>query len=519
MSLSTSELRPLKAYETSTEKAAEIAQCAASLNHFATKHIWIQNQNNKKIEKWQPWRYLLDLIDIIQEFDLIYILKASQLGISWLIAIRNLWLSLFSETSKCLLLSQGQTEAQDLLSKVDFVHGNLPDFLALATDTNNREAFTLRAGRNEIRALPSTEKAGHGFQGTEVTRDEIARHEFARDNFKAVARSGAKLIELSTANKKDPTNYFGEKTSEFYYHPQTVKYVYPSGVELYTNPTKPGQCLVFLSWDLRPTRLEGLSLEEWWSSRVVPRYTAAEIEEQFPKEIIDVFKASLVRAYFEFSALEDMGYDVCPPIKQDIINTFNNIVRVYKPPVTSRRYVAFTDPSDGVEDPFVTGVMDYVTGEVVCSATGKEKADKVAEIHDYLAREYNATNSFEYTGTVGGVFAKTLENLNTPKQAPRRKPDGSIDEGKRGQWVSGDGKLKIIGDLAFAVAKRQIVCHDREFMQQAKQVTRERSRDGTKEIVGTDKNLPFDWVMMMAGLRQLYNYMPISEGEARTYRY
>ena len=436
------------------------------------------------------------------------------MGISWLVAILNEHISLFSETSKCLMLSQGETEAQDLLSKVAFIHSNLPDFLQLSPDTKNRGVITFREGRNEIRALPSTEKAGHGFQGTLVTRDELARHTEARANFRAVSRSGAKLIELSTANKDDPTNYFGEKTSEFYNNPLTVKKVYPSGVELYTNPKKPMQCLVFLAWDLRPTRLEGLSLQEWWDSRIEPRYTPAEIEEQFPKYITDVFKASVTNAYFEHSALGDMGYDVCEPIKQGEINTYNSVIRVYKPPIVGRRYICFTDPSDGVGDPFVTGVMDYVTSEVVCSATAKEKVDRVGEIHDYLVRTYNnATSSYEFMATVGGEFAKVLESLATPNQAPRRKTDGKIVEGKKGQTVSPEHKLRMLGELAFAVAKRQLVCHDREFMQQAKMVT----RDGEKPV--TDKKQSFDWVMMMAGLWQLHKYMPVTEGELRCYPY
>ena len=232
----------------------------------------------------------------------------------------------------------------------------------------------------------------------------------------------------------------------------------------------------------------------------MPRYTAAEVEEQFPQYITDVFKASITRAYFEFQALEDMGYDITPPIKQDVLNTYNNIIRVYKPPVVGRKYVVFTDPSDGVEDPFVTGVMDYITGEVICSATGMEKADRVAEIHDYLVREYNkATNSFEYTGSVGGTVWKTLDDLKTPNQAPRRKTDDTIDLDKKGQTVSKEHKLKIFGDLAFALAKRQIVCHDREFIQQAKMVTRDKDVQG-KEKIGTDRKQSFDWVMMMAGL-------------------
>jgi len=419
-------------------------------------------------------------------------------------AIINDHIANFNETAKCLLLSQGQLEAQDLLSKVNFIHERLPDWLKLPVDKDNRELFALKGNKAEIRALPSTDKAGHGFQGTLVTRDELARHECARQNFRAVARSGAKLVELSTANKEDPTNYFQEKTSEFYYHPQTTGKVYPSGLELYLNETKPGQCLVFLSKDLRPNRVDGLTNEEWWTSRILPRFTSLEIEEQFPTKITDVFTARKSGAYFEFQALDDMGHQVCPPIKQTEVDSFNGIIRVYKLPIEGRKYLVYTDPSDGVEDPFVSGVMDYITGEIVASATSKVKVDYVAKIHDYLSRTYgDATQDYEYTGSVGGVFAKTLENLGTPNPAPRRKPDGKIEEDKRGQWISQEYKRMILGDLAFGITKRQIVCHDREFMQQAKMVT----RDDLGNPV-TDKKLPFDWVMMMGGLWQLQKYAP-----------
>ncbi len=433
-------------------------------------------------------------------------------------AIINLWYATFGQTAKCLLLSQGQTEAYDLLSKVGFTHSHLPDYLKLTVNKDNREMFTMKNGLAEIRALPSTEKAGHGFQGTIVTRDELARHEEARKNFRAVARSGAKLVELSTANKEDPTNYFGEKTEEFFRHPQTVKKVYPSGIELYTNPAKPKVCLVFLSWELRPTREEGLTLDEWWNAKILPRYTKAEIEEQFPSTIDDVFKASAELGYFNSARLEDMGYDVRPPIRQTEIDTHNNIIRVYTPPLAGRKYVLFTDPSSG-GDPFVTGVMDYITGEVVCSATGHEVVDKVAEIHHYLVGKYNdATNSFEYTGSVGGEMWRILHDLKTPNQAPRRKPDGKIDLDKKGQWVSNEHRVANFGYLASQIDRSKVICHDREFIQQAKMVKRGKTVD-QKEKIDTDRKQSFDWVMMMVGLFQLHKYAPVGSMQVTSSKY
>lgn len=445
-------------------------------------------------------------------------MKASQLGISWLVAILALQNALFNETSKVLMLSQGQTEARDLLSKVSFINDNLPEHLKLVPARDNRENIFFKDNHAEIQALPSTEKAGHGFQGSLVIRDELARHENARENYRAVARaisSGGKLIELSTANKTDPENFFQEKTLDFYRHFLTRKKVLKSGIELYTNRSKPGMCMVFLSWKLRPVRTEGMTLEEWYQSRIIPRYTELEREEQFPQTIDEVFSASVSKGYFDNKILDEMMQDWCPPIRQTEIDTFNEVVRVYKPPVIGRKYVLFTDPSDGVEDPFVLGIMDYVTGEVVCTATGKIKIDQVSKIHDYLSRTYNnATNSYEYTGSVGGAMSMCLEQLNTPNQSPRYAPEGKTVLDKRGQYVSLQMKNENLGNLSFCINKRRIIVHDSEFVQQCKQVLR---NDKTGEPI-TERKSSFDWVMMMAGLCLLQKKSISSGGlSIRTY--
>jgi hypothetical protein len=485
--------------------------------------VYIQNQNTQQIEKWKPWNFQLELLDIINSYDLIYILKASQLGISWLIAIYNDWVANFSETSRNLLLSQGGTEAEELLDKVKFVHNGLPDFMRMPTDSDNRTFISMKGNYAEVRALASTDKAGHGFQGSVVTRDEVARHEWARDNFKAVSRaidSGGKLIELSTANKKvalaSQMGYFQEKTYDYWKHPQTFKNVMPSGLELYINESMPGSCLVFLNWRLRPVRYEGMDLDDWWNSRILTRYTTEEIEEQYPTSIEDVFRASTTNAYFEQKALDEMSYDCDKPKEVGDYDTYNGIIRYYKPPLSGRNYVQYTDPTGGKKDPFVSGVMDTITGEVVCSATGCETVTKQAQIHDYIARLYNTTNSYE-ANAIGNTFGDVLDELKTPKQAVRVRPSGEKLEGVRGLWV--DGRMKndvIMPLLAFEIAHRQIVIHDREFVEQAYQVLRDKDNAGS-EIPDMDKKKDFDWVMMMAGLVHLRKRVPRSGASIRTY--
>jgi len=386
---------------------------------------------------------------------------------------------------------------------VSFIHEHLPDWLRFPINNENREFISFHGTYSQIRALASTEKAGHGYQSTVVTRDELARHEFARENFRAVARSGGKLIELSTANKTDADNYFQEKTYTFWSDPKTVKKLYPSGLELYTNPDRPTTCLVFLGWDLRPVRDENMTLQEWWDTEIVPNYTPLEIEEQFPKTIQEVFKESGVRAYFEEQALDDMSLEIDTPIKQEEVNTYNGIIRVYKPPIVGHRYIGYTDPSLGVEDPFVTRVKDCATGERVASACGVIKVDYAAQIHDYLVRVYNnAWNSFEYNGSAGGEFASVLKDLNTPNMAVRRQHEGKIVPNRKGLTMTEPLKKAMMERLHFLIGKRQIINHDKEFISQARRVL----RDGDKVIM--DKHQSFDWVMADAGLEWVDKHIP-----------
>jgi len=460
---------------------------------------------------------LLDILCTYQEVD---IDKARQLGVSWLVTAYGLWKTLFNSTAKNLYISQGEKEAWELISKTRFMLEHLPDYLQKELENNTRAWISFKGDDSEMSALASTDKAGSGYNATVVIRDELYNHPMGEQNFSYISPSidaGGQMINLSAVYGDDMNNHFVVRVVTVKDDPDTVKTVYPSGLELYTNPKYPARALVFLGWKLRPVRLEGLTLDEFYQTRLMPRYTPRELDRQYPSNIEDQLRLSLTGAFFEAKALDDMGYDVCPPMRDEALkdlklNTFNNTVRYYKPPIKGRRYLVFTDPSDGVGDPFVTGVMDFITSEVVCSSTGKEKIDRVAEIHDYLVREYNkATNSYEYNGSVGGGMAVCLQNFKTPSQAPRRKVDGTVDLEKKGQTVSGEHKLKSIGELAsLGIAKRQIVCHDREFMQQAKMV----ARIGGEPVM--DRKQTFDWVMMMAGLWQLQKYAPKAEYRAYT---
>ncbi len=464
--------------------------------------------------KWKPWPYLIDLLEILIVSHEVVIAKARQLGISWTIAGYGEWKAKFSEVAKVLFLSQKESDAWDILGKSRFIWEHTPDYMRvpIVHDSRGWMRFT---GAGEIMALPSTDNAGRGTDAGLVARDETAQHPFGAQNFTAISPaidSGGQLVDISTINKLDPNNHFTERVEKA--RRGATKRTLKSGLVVYTGGESKA-VLVFAGWKLRPVRQEGMSLEEWFETRIQRKYSPFEIEQEYPETLEQALRPSEEKSFFSVNALENMLLQVQSPLKNfDGFDTHNGLVRVYKPPVLGRKYVIFTDPSMGIEDPFVTVVMDAVTGEGVCTATGMIPATHVVAIHDQLVRNYNnAYNTGEVNAQAGQSFIDGLTSMNTPNQAPRRNVEGKIIPSKKG-WVTAQPlREKSLGDLKEAVRISLITMHDRDAIDAFRCFMVEKVVDQTGKVktksIGKEHD---DWIMAWAGAWQIRKYAPLSSG-------
>ncbi len=317
------------------------------------------------------------------------------------------------------------------------------------------------------------------------------------------------MIDLSAIYTDESQHYFPERVERA--TRGAFKRTLKSGLVVYTGGESKA-VLVFAGWKLRPVRQEGMSLEEFYETRLRPKYSPYELEKQYPETLEQALRPSEIRAFFDVKSLEDMLMQVQSPIKGfSDFDTHNGLVRVYKPPVVGRKYIIFTDPSMGIEDPFVTVVMDAVTGEGVCSATGMIPASKVAAIHDQLVRNYNnAYNTGEVNAQAGQSFIDALTSMNTPNIAPRRSVEGKVIKDKRG-WITAQPlREKSLGDLKEAVRTQLITIHDRDCIEEFRYFTTIKVDDtGKVKAVGKVHD---DWIMAWAGAWQIRKYAPLSNG-------
>jgi len=428
-------------------------------------------------------------------------LKARQLGISWLVAAYGLWKVLFAENAKVLFMSKGEDEAWQLIDKSRFILNHLPDYLGLIQKhPENKTIIDFKASNSVIQALPSTKDAGKGTDATLVVRDELASHPYAGENFSAIGPaidSGGQLIDLSTINKLDVESHFTERVNR-------------------ARDKTSNAHLIFLGWKLRPVRQEGLSLDEWFKLRILPKYSPLEIEQEYPETIEEALKLSGVRAFFDINALEDMLMYVHPTVPAEI-NTHNGMVKIYQLPVVGEQYCIFTDPSDGKDDPHATGVMHPRTGEIVALSHGKIPADECAQIHDSLVRFYNnAFNTFEINAMAGGKMAETIKKLETPRCFGFRK--GELKSGEEGWWTGGWSGTSVRRDMIYrleeAIRKRLIILHDREAIEELRGFI---VPEGG--IPQASRGLHDDYIMMLGGLWMMRKVIPQGSGSGYSFKY
>ena len=88
----------------------DYAKCAADPWYFISHHVHISDPNKGDIP-FEAWVHLRDLLSMVMANDRVIILKARQIGITWLFAGLALWYCLFRPNSQVLVLSIGQLEA------------------------------------------------------------------------------------------------------------------------------------------------------------------------------------------------------------------------------------------------------------------------------------------------------------------------------------------------------------------------------------------------------------------------
>jgi len=347
-----------------------------------------------------PWPWQLRLAQVWSRQKRVIILKARQLGVSWMAAAYALWVAMTETGALVLLVSQTEDDAKELLAKARFVFDHLPDHLRPEVGRNNTFMLEFPGLSSEILALPSTERAGRGRTARLVVGDEHAFHQWAEANFTALSpttEAGGQLLLLSTANSIG--NLFAD---------------------LWTKAGQPDSewHRVFLPYHLRPGRDA-----DWYERQKATYPRPWMIHQEYPRDPEEAF-VQTGRPVFDLEYLKQhkaLCRDPLPVAQwpEGFRRWLPDELRVFAAPKAGHRYFAGADVAEGLEHGDYSHLCvfdadaDAGKPEEVLSLHGHWPPDEFARLLDTVARLYPGTYGIERNNH-GLAVIVTCKSLGTP---------------------------------------------------------------------------------------------------------
>lgn len=276
-------------------ETVEWLKCDADAAYFLDSYGWIddpQGDGASATVRFRLWPAQVQTMWQLMLHRLIVILKARQLGISWLCCGYALWLCLFRPGRSVLCFSKGQQEANELIRRIRVLYDRLPDWLRsqLPALTRPLTSELEWANGSRIVSLPATENAGRSFTASLVLMDEAAFSQWAGKLYTALKPTidaGGQLIVFSTANGADP-----------FFQPLWEKAT--AGVGGFTP--------IFLPWHVRPGRDAA-----WYARTEAEALSSAAMKQEYPATAQEAFAMTGAERFLADMTLWDACADDLPP--------------------------------------------------------------------------------------------------------------------------------------------------------------------------------------------------------------
>jgi hypothetical protein len=353
------------------DQATEQVKCTLSPGYFVDTYCFLDDPNRAGSD-WFPfklWPAQLRAIELVHKNDKIIVLKARQLGITWLMIAYALWMMIFKPGSMILLFSKTGDDARELMRRLTGMWQLLPEWLKVPA-TKELEQQLLLTNGSRGKSFKTTKHSGRSFTASFVLIDEAAFIPFLSDLLnaaEATADAGGKLSVISTNDKEKPNNGFADlyKRSR-------------EGVSDYKN--------AFIPWYSRPSRTQ-----EWYEHKV-RTIKQDDLWQEYP-EIEDqalVGRSSTKRFHSEWIAAATREANELTPAGRKALPRIPGIV--YWEQVQLRRpYLIVLDPAEGdaTSDPSALSIWDALLWEEVGYLQGAYEPSTLASYAFRLGQAFN----------------------------------------------------------------------------------------------------------------------------------
>jgi hypothetical protein len=412
----------------------EVLKSCSSPLYFLETYVMIYDATDRVWLPFRLWPAQATTLKTIQVNRLVCILKARQLGLTWLVMAFALWLMLFRPAATVLLFSRRDDEATDLLkTRLGGMYDRLPSWLKVRSfEVDNEHEWRLSNGSRAL-AFPTT--AGDSYSATLAVVDEadlVPDLEKMLNSVKPTIDSGGRMVLLSRVNKSAPGSLF--------------KRIYASAKQKTTDWVH-----VFLPWDVRPGRDQA-----WYDSQKTEilqhtgsldalheQYPAADTEALAPRSLDKRIPAEWLQQCFQETQ----------PIQHEMVPAIPGLV-VFALPIPGRTYVVGLDPAEGnpTSDDSALEVLDKETGKEVAALAGKLQPSVLAAYADTIGHWYNDAGILVERNNHGHAVLLWLENNSSLWRIPG-------EDNHPGWLTTSRSKALLYNATADAFRTRQTILH------------------------------------------------------------
>jgi hypothetical protein len=408
-----------------------------SATYFADNYANYYDATEKTWSPFHLWPAQIHALNFIHAHPLTVILKARQLGLSWLALAYILWLMLFKPVASISIFSRRQEEADYLLGmeRLKGMFYRLPIWMQFKVLVDNNRHWQLSNG-SVARAFPTS--AGDAYTTTFALADEFDLVEDQGSLIRAVKPTidgGGKMLLLSKSDKSNPESEF--------------KRIYRAA----KRGEGPWRCL-FLPWNVRPSRTP-----EWYQEQVqdsmIRTGALDDVYESYPANDAQALSPRsqdkripapwLLRCWVDMPVLTKHHG---PALTQ---------LEIYREPVEGLSYRVGVDPAEGnpTSDDSSISVVEQLSGEEVASLAGKYEPDVTAAYAATLSLYYNHAPVLVERNNHGGTVILTLQ---------RDYPDVMLlcypGDQKPGWVTVHPSKVKLYDDATVTFRERGAILHN-----------------------------------------------------------
>jgi hypothetical protein len=353
----------------------ELLACAEDPAYFLDRYAAIYDATAADWLAFRLWPAQAQTLDTILGHRLVVILKARQLGLTWLVLGFALWEMLFRPAATVLLFSRRDDEAVDLLrTRLRGMYDRLPPWLRVRSCPVDNDHEWQWSNGSRVLAFPTT--AGDSYTASLAVVDEadlVPDLDRLMRAVKPTIDGGGRMVLLSRADKTKPLSPF--------------KRIYQGARQGHSE-----WAAVFLPWDARPDRdaawYEGQRRDILARTGAVDdlheQYPASDAEALAPRSLDKRLPAAWLTKCYQARA------PVAGPFPPRQGPPAIPALTVYALPAPGRRYVVGADPAEGnpTSDESALAVLEVDSGEEVASLGGRFEPATFAAHVSAVARWY-----------------------------------------------------------------------------------------------------------------------------------